>query len=116
VLTKGLQNHAVAHVHVQMGKLHIGLGLMTYVLGAIAAGTSVNSYQANWEQTVRSGNGEAQAGAIMSMAGSGGLLASNLYGLNIRSPQATVLMAKQEPPEPPHGPPPVRGSQALFSV
>jgi hypothetical protein len=115
VLAKGLQNHAVAHVHVQMGKLHIGLGLMTYVLGAIAAGTSVNSYQANWEQTVRSGNGEAQAGAIMSMAGSGGLLASNLYGLgHTLDATATVFWPSKEPPEPPHGPPPVRGSQAFF--
>ena len=81
VLAKGLQNHAVAHVHVQMGKLHIGLGLMTYAFGVFAANSSLNSYQANWEQAVRSGNGGAQAGATMSMAGSGGLLASNLYGL-----------------------------------
>ena len=95
VLAKGLQNHAVAHVHVQMGKLHIGLGGMTYVLGAIAASTSLYSYQSNWEQAVRSGSGGAQAGAIMSMAGSGGLLTSNLYGLSSTVSAAyAVLMAE----------------------
>ena len=96
VLARGLQNHAIDYVHVQMGKLHIGLGTMTYVFGLVAAGSSLNSYQANWEQAVRSGNGGAQAGVIMSMAGSGGLLASNLYGLgHTLDATATVFLAKQ---------------------
>jgi hypothetical protein len=96
VLAQGLQNHAVVHVQVQMGKLHIGLGVMTYVFGVFAASASLNSYQGNWEQAVRSGNHDAQAGAIMAMAGSGGLLASNLYGLNNTASAAyTVLMAER---------------------
>jgi hypothetical protein len=96
VLAKGLQNHAVANVQVQMGKLHIGLGALTYFLGTVAAGFSINSYQGNWERAVRSGNGDAQIGAIMSMGGAGGLMASNLYGLrNTLNAAYTVLMAEQ---------------------
>jgi hypothetical protein len=95
LLAKGLQNHAVAHVQVQMGKLHISLGAVTYLFGAVAASLSLNSYQGSWEQAVRSGNEEAQAGAVMSMAGSGGLLTSNLYGLrNTVYATATVIAAK----------------------
>ncbi|ROM56932.1 hypothetical protein BK649_01740 [Pseudomonas canadensis] len=96
VLAKGLQNYAVAHVQVQMGKLHIGLGGMTYFFGGVAAGLSLKSHQGNWEQAVRSGNGGAQAGAMMSMVGSGGLLASNIYGLgNTLYATSTVLAAEQ---------------------
>jgi hypothetical protein len=96
VLAKGLQNHAVAHVQVQMGKLHIGLGGMTYFLGVFAAGASLTSYRGSWEQAVRSGNDGAQIGVIMSMAGSGGLLATNSYGLgNTLYSAYTVVAAEQ---------------------
>jgi hypothetical protein len=96
LLAKGLQNHAAAHVQVQMGKLHIGLGAGTYAFGVVAASLSLHSYQGNWEQAVRSGNDRAQRGAIASMAGSGGLLASNLYGLrNTVNAAYTVLVAEQ---------------------
>jgi hypothetical protein len=81
LLAKGLQNHAIGNLQVQMGKLHVGLGAMTYLLGVYAAGASLKSYQSSWEQAVRSGNDGAQTGAIISMAGSGGLLASNTYGM-----------------------------------
>lgn len=96
LLAKGLQNYAIDHLQVQMGKLHIGLGSMTYLFGAYAAGASLKSYQSSWEQAVRSGNDGAQAGAIMSMAGSGGLLASNTYGLgSTLHATYTVLAAEQ---------------------
>jgi hypothetical protein len=96
LLGRGLQNHAVAHVQVQMGKLHIGLGAATYLFGIFAASLTLNSYQGNWEQAVRTGNDEAQEGAIMSMGGSGGLLVSNLYGLrNTVNAAYTVLVAEQ---------------------
>lgn len=96
LLAKGLQNHAIEHIQVQMGKLHIGLGAMTYMFGAYAAGASIKSYQSSWEQAVRSGNAGAQAGAMMSMAASGGLLASNLYGLgSTLHATYTVLAAEQ---------------------
>ncbi|BAV77930.1 hypothetical protein PCAU_5721 [Pseudomonas chlororaphis subsp. aurantiaca] len=96
LLAKGLQNHAIEHLQVQMGKLHVGLGAMTYLFGAYAAGASLKSYQSSWEQAVRSGNDGAQAGAIMSMAGSGGLLASNTYGLgSTLHATYTVLAAEQ---------------------
>jgi hypothetical protein len=95
VLAQGLQNHAAAHVQVQMGKLHIGLGVMTYAFGVFAAGSSLNSYHSSWEQAVRSGNEGAQAGAIMSMAGSGGLLATNLYGLGNTLYSAYTVVAAE---------------------
>ncbi|MBK5375823.1 hypothetical protein JFT81_14400 [Pseudomonas sp. TH43] len=96
LLAKGLQSHAIAHLQVQMGKLHVGLGSMTYLFGAYAAGASLVGYQSSWEQAVRSGNEGAQAGAIMSMAVSGGLLASNIYGLgSTLYSNYTVLAAEQ---------------------
>lgn len=95
-LARGLQNHAVAHVQVQMGKLHIGLGVATYAFGVAAAAASLKGYQSSWEQAVRSGNEGAQAGAILSMAGAGGLLASNLYGLGSTFEAGyAVLMAEK---------------------
>ncbi|MEG0944830.1 MAG: hypothetical protein RSF86_14480, partial [Angelakisella sp.] len=81
LLAKGLQNFAIEHLHVQMGKLHIGLGVATYALGVYAAGASLRNYQSSWEQAVRSGNDGAQRGAALAIIGSGGLLASNVYGL-----------------------------------
>ena len=96
LLITGLQNHAVAHVAVQMGKLHIGLGAMTYLFGGVAAGISLKNYQDSWEQAVRSGNEGAQTGATLLMVGSGGLLASNLYGLGSTLDAAyTVIAAEQ---------------------
>ncbi|MBX8531231.1 hypothetical protein K5D32_16295 [Pseudomonas cichorii] len=96
LLAKGLQNNAIEHLYVQMGKLHIGLGVTTYGLGIIAAAISLNNYQNSWEQAVRSGNEGAQTGAMMSMAGSGGLLASNAYGIgNTLQATYTVLAAEQ---------------------
>ncbi|MEG0944789.1 MAG: hypothetical protein RSF86_14270, partial [Angelakisella sp.] len=82
LLAKGLQNFAVEHVHVQMGKLHIGLGAMTYAFGVYAAGASLRNHQSNWEQAVRNGNIGAQHGSELSIISSGGLLASNMYGLS----------------------------------
>lgn len=96
VLAKGLQNYAIGHLQVQMGKLHIGLGTMTYLFGTYSAGASFYGYQSSWEQAVRSGNEGAQAGAMMSLAGSGGLLASNMYGLgNTLYSTYTVVAAEQ---------------------
>ncbi len=96
LLEKGLQNHAIEHLHVQMGKLHLGLGAMTYLLGVYAAGVSLKSYQSSWEQAVRSGNKGAQTGAIMSMAGSAGLLSSNLYGVGSTLQASYTVMAAEQ--------------------
>ncbi|MGN2408688.1 toxin VasX [Pseudomonas syringae] len=96
LLVKGLQNHSLGHLQVQMGKLHLGLGAMAYLSGIYAAGASFRGYQSNWEQAVRSGNDGAQAGVVMSMAGSGGLFASNSYGLGSTLRTASTIIAAEQ--------------------
>jgi hypothetical protein len=80
-LAKNLKKAELLGVHVQMGKLHVGLGMVGYVGGIIAATISLVSSYSNWQEAVRSGNGKAQAGAAVSMAGNGGFVLSNTYGL-----------------------------------
>ena len=53
---------------------------MRQAVGFHAAVTSLNSYHTNWMQAVRSGNRAAQQGALLAMAGSGGLVLTNGYG------------------------------------
>ncbi|MGH8330587.1 MAG: hypothetical protein ACRES0_09235, partial [Pseudomonas sp.] len=36
-LIAGLQHHALQNVYVQMGKLHVGLGIFTYGFGFISS-------------------------------------------------------------------------------
>jgi ribosomal protein L23 len=96
VLATGLQSNSLSGVQVQMGKLHLGLGFMTYFLGIYAAAASFKGYRSSWEQAVRSGNGLAQTGATLQMLGSGGLVASNAYGLGQTVLTTyTVLAAEQ---------------------
>ncbi|MCD5971443.1 toxin VasX [Pseudomonas quasicaspiana] len=79
-LAKNFKKAELLGVHVQMGKLHIGLGMVGYVAGIIAATTSLASSHKNWQDSVRRGNSEAQIGATISMLGNSGFLASNSYG------------------------------------
>ncbi|MCD5970998.1 toxin VasX [Pseudomonas quasicaspiana] len=79
-LAKNLKKTEMMGVHVQMGKLHIGLGGAGYVAGVIAAAMSLNSSHKNWSDAVRNGNRDAQTGATVSMLGNSGYLASNIYG------------------------------------
>jgi len=79
-LAKNFKKAELLGVHVQMGKLHIGLGMAGYFAGMIAATMSLASSHKNWQDSVRSGNRKAQVGATISMLGSGGFLASNSYG------------------------------------
>jgi hypothetical protein len=94
-LTANLQKAQLRGVHVQMGKLHVGLGLGGYVAGAIVAGISLENSHANWEDAVRKGNAEAQAGAILSMTGSAGFLGSNAYGLGQTAMAFNDVLATQ---------------------
>ncbi len=80
-LTANLQRAELRGVQVQMGKLHVSLGGVGYAAGLLAAGISLNSSSNNWEDAVRRGNAEAQAGAMVSIMGSAGFLGSNAYGL-----------------------------------
>jgi hypothetical protein len=79
-LGKSLKQSELLGVHVQMGKLHVGLGGIGYVAGMISAAMSLSSSHASWVDAVRSGNGNAQAGAAVSMLGNSGFFASNAYG------------------------------------
>jgi hypothetical protein len=79
-LAKNLKKAELMGVHVQMGKLHIGLGMVGYFAGMAAAAMSLLSSSNNWQETVRNGNSDAQTGAMISMLGNSGFLASNSYG------------------------------------
>lgn len=80
-LVASLQQHALQNVHVQMGKLHIGLGIPTYLLGFYSSINSFNSNQKNWQQAVRSGTRSTQAAAALATLGAGGMTTINAYGL-----------------------------------
>lgn len=80
-LVKGLQNHALTATHVQMGKLHFGLGLVAYGAGFVAAAISSRAHYNEWLGAVRNGNAQAQQGAAIALAGSSGMLGASGYGL-----------------------------------
>lgn len=81
-LANSWQRSAVQSVHIQMGRLHVGLGIFAYGAGAISAAIGTYKHASNWLEAVRTGNAQAQLGATLGMVGSGGLTATNLYGLN----------------------------------
>ncbi|MCQ4287354.1 hypothetical protein NA647_07900 [Pseudomonas stutzeri] len=82
-LVKSLQLHALEGVHAQMGKLHMGLGILGYGFGFFASLLSLNSRQAEWSEAVRQGNKQAQSGAALSMVGAAGMVGSNAYGFGL---------------------------------
>ena len=79
-LAKAWQRSAVQSVHIQMGRLHVGLGIFAYGAGAISAAIGTYKHANNWLEAVRTGNVEAQLGAALGMVGSGGLAITNAYG------------------------------------
>ncbi|RON54056.1 toxin VasX [Pseudomonas frederiksbergensis] len=81
-LVAGLQRHALQNVHVQMGKMHIGLGGFTYFFGFLASLFSLNTQHQNWQQATRSGNRSAQTSAALATLGSSGMVTVNAYGLS----------------------------------
>ena len=81
-LVAGLQNHALRNVHVQMGKMHIGLGVLTYGFGFASSIVSLNTQIENWQQATRSGNHSAQNSAALATLGAGGMTTVNAYGLS----------------------------------
>ncbi|MDB6052083.1 MAG: rane protein, partial [Pseudomonas sp.] len=80
-LAKNLKGGELKGVHVQMGKLHIGLGIIGYSAGLAAAALSLKSLHSKWLNAAREGNSAAQAGAVLSMMGNSGFMFSNAYGL-----------------------------------
>jgi len=81
-LASAWQRSAVTSVNIRMGKLHVGLGIFAYGAGAVSAVLSAGKHRENWLRAVQTGNAEAQAGAVLGMMGSGGLAATNAYGLS----------------------------------
>lgn len=94
VLGDSLRSNALSRLTVTIGKLHVGLGVGTYLFGLLAAIASFNGYHDKWIQAVRSGNRLAQQGAVLTMVASGGLAISNAYGLfNTGRAGLSVVMA-----------------------
>ncbi len=79
-LAKVLQDHALTATRVQVGKLHINLGLFAYGAGAVASVISGKTHYSEWSGAVQSGNAQAMYGAAAALAGSSGMLAANAYG------------------------------------
>ncbi|SFN46887.1 hypothetical protein SAMN04487858_1372 [Pseudomonas sp. ok602] len=94
-LATALQHHAVKGIHVQMGKMHIGLGIFTYVFGLSAAWISFNQHVEKWQQATRAGNPAAQGAAAFAALGAGGSMAAATYaGVHTLHASYTVLIAK----------------------
>lgn len=80
-LIRNLQVHALEGVHVLMGKLHLGLGVIGYGTTLLTSLYNLANHQANWINAVNSGNRAAQEGASIAMAGSVGMVGTSTYGL-----------------------------------
>ena len=94
-LVAGLQHHALQNVHVQMGKMHVGLGFFTYLFGFASSMVSLINHHQNWQQATRSGNAAAQNSAVLASAGATGMTTVNAYGLSHTGRAAfNVLVAK----------------------
>jgi hypothetical protein len=98
-LAKNLKAVELKAVHVQMGKLHIGLGAVGYVAGMIAATMSLNSSHGKWLNAAREGNTFAQTGAMLSMMGNSGFMVANTYGLVETGVAAQRVLAVAVQPE-----------------
>ncbi|QXI08609.1 hypothetical protein HU718_013165 [Pseudomonas tensinigenes] len=80
-LVASLQLHALQNVHVQMGKLHIGLGAHTYLFGFFSSMVSFSAQSEKWQQATRSGNSAAYQSATLATLGAGGMVMVNSYGI-----------------------------------
>ncbi|MDR9752761.1 hypothetical protein RG836_15000 [Pseudomonas sp. SZMC_28357] len=81
VLTAGLQHHALQSVHVQMGKLHFGLGIFTYSFGFSASIVNLVDKVRDWQQATRSANHLAQRSAALAAVGAAGMTTVSAFGL-----------------------------------
>ena len=68
-------------VNAQLGRMHFGLGALGYVIGFVAAGVGLYNSRSNWQDAVRSGNGNAQGAALLAMVGDAGLIGAHGFGL-----------------------------------
>lgn len=68
---------------VQLGKLHLSLGLFTYGSGIVGASINLKTQQKSWIAATRSGNGARQLGAGISMIAAMGQLGTQAYGATV---------------------------------
>ncbi|MGE8348523.1 MAG: hypothetical protein ACN6PG_22440, partial [Pseudomonas helleri] len=97
-LGEALVTNSLSRLQVTMGKLHVGLGALSYIFGLVAAAISFNSYRDSWLAAIRSGNRGAQSGAIIALVSSGGLVLTNAYGLGntVQAGLRVLVAAKGE--------------------
>ena len=97
-LGEALVTNSLSRLQVTMGKLHVGLGALSYIFGLVAAAISFNSYRDSWLAAIRSGNRGAQSGAIIALVASGGLVLTNAYGLGntVQAGLRVLVAAKGE--------------------
>ncbi|MDR5860436.1 hypothetical protein FZZ93_17310 [Halomonas eurihalina] len=80
-LANALDAGAAQRVGTSLGKLHMFLGGLAYLLGSRASYLSLANRYGTWQEAVRSGDQSAQSAAMASMVGAGGMLGANTYGL-----------------------------------
>ncbi|SEG27761.1 toxin VasX [Billgrantia desiderata] len=68
-------------VYTQLGRMHHALGYAGYGFGFIASAFGLYANRVNWQDAVRSGNGNAQGAAALAMVGDAGLMGAHGYGL-----------------------------------
>jgi hypothetical protein len=79
-LANAWQRGALKAVHIRLGMLHLGLGVISYFAGTVSGAVSTYKHGSEWIDAVKSGNGVAASGAALGMVGSGGLTVTQGYG------------------------------------
>lgn len=74
------QRGALQTVHIRLGMLHAGLGIVSYVAGMFGYGLSTVKHGGEWVDAMKTGNSSAATGAALSFVGSAGLTATSTYG------------------------------------
>ncbi|MCH4564600.1 hypothetical protein MKP05_15970 [Halomonas sp. EGI 63088] len=80
-------------VSAQLGRMHFGLGVAGYFTGFGASIFGLYNNRSNWQDAVRSGNGNAQGAAALAMVGDAGLMGAHGYGL-ISNARAGIAVAR----------------------
>ncbi|MCE9662828.1 hypothetical protein LY622_05195 [Halomonas sp. M5N1S17] len=80
-------------VYAQLGRMHFGLGVAGYFTGFGASIFGLYNNRSNWQDAVRSGNGNAQGAAALAMVGDAGLMGAHGYGL-ISNARAGIAVAR----------------------
>lgn len=74
------QRGALKTVHIRLGRLHVGLGIASYIAGMFGYALSTAKHGGEWVDAMKTGNSAAATGATLSFVGSAGLTAISTYG------------------------------------